>query len=155
MYRTFGFTFAKPQFAVLFVVVVIAFVWGYHRVIQNSIRKHPEATLQAVHDHCRFLLGKRLGKMPNDDLANEFQRCNDIQVRSVEAGGGVFDPIIVKITVEAQTVIPLDPPVLIFKTSDISPRSLNFLSGLSSLLSGRWAFNFFNTYSETTFHGSF
>ena len=155
MYRVFGFSFFKPQLAIVFVIGVLVFVFGYHKVIQNSIRKHPDATLRAVQDHCRFVMGKRLGKVPNDELSSTLQRCADIEVKSVEAAGGVFDPVIVRITVEIPSSLPLESTVLVFKSADINTGSFNFLSGLSHLISGRWAFNFFNTYSDTTFRGSF
>ena len=155
MARAFGFSFVTPGSAVLFVVLTVAFVLGYHRIIQTSVRNRPDATLQAVQEHCRYILGKRLGLKPNDEVSTELQRCKDIRVKSVEAAGGVFDPVIVKITVEAQPSPPFDNDVFIFKTADISTRGLNFLSSFSSLITGRWAFNFYNTYSDRMFHGSF
>lgn len=155
MARAFGFSFVKPRGAILFVVLTVVFVLGYHRIIQNSIRNRPGATLQAVQEHCRYILGKRLGQKSNDEVSTELQRCKDIRVKSVEAAGGVFDPVIVKITVEAQPSPPLENDVFIFKTADINARGFNFLSGFSSLITGGWAFNFFNTYSDRTFHGSF
>jgi hypothetical protein len=148
MYRAFGFSFTKLWGLVLFLVLLVAFVLVYHRLIESSIRNHPESTLHAVQNHCRYVLGKQLDKMPKDEFSAQFRLCNDIRIKSVEAAGGVFDPVIVKITIE-------DQRVFIFKSADIGPRSFNFLSSLSSLMSGHWAFNFYTTYSETTFHGSF
>jgi hypothetical protein len=155
MARAFGFSFVTPRRAALFVVLTVVFVLGYHRVIQISVRDRPATTLQAVQEHCRYILGKRFGLKPNDEVSAELQRCKDIRVKSVESAGGVFDPVIVKITVEAQPSPPFDSDVFIFKTADISPKGFNFLSSFSSLITGRWAFNFYNTYSDRMFHGSF
>jgi hypothetical protein len=155
MYRVFGFLFDKPKGAILFLLVPVVFALAYHRVLQNSIRKHSDVTKQLVQDHCRYMVGKRLGKTPSQEISNELQSCKDLRVKSVESSGGVFNPVIVRITVEAQPSSPLDSDVFIFKTVDINTGHFNFLSGLNRLISGHWEFNYFNTYSDTTFHGSF
>ena len=155
MYRVFGFLFSKPKSAVLFLLFTVVFVLGYHRVLQKAIRNHPQATTQAVQDHCRYVVGKRVGNTPPQELDDDLQRCKELRVRSVDVAGGVFDPVIVKITVEAMPSSPKNSHVLIFKTADISSGHFDFISGLHSLTSGQWKFNFFNTYSETTFQGSF
>ena len=154
MYRAFGFSFADIKGVVFFVVILVISVFAYHKAIQSSIRSHPEATRLAVQQHCRYMLGKQLGKIPQGELSDKLQKCDDVRVKSVSAAGGIFDPVIVKITLDGQSQSPLGKDVFIFKTADINTRKFNFLSGLNSLSSGHWEFNFYNTYSDTFFYGS-
>lgn len=155
MYRVFGSSFASLKGAILFVALLVVLVFAYHRVIQYSIRNHPDCTLRAAQDHCRYMLGKQLGKMPRAEFEAELQRCNEIRVRLIEASGGVLDPVIVRITLEAQPHFLQNMNVLIFKSADISPGSLNFLSGFQCMLSGNWKFNSNTSYSSVMFYGSF
>lgn len=155
MYRALGFSFTTRNGLILFIVLLVIFVFSYHSIIQQSIRNHPESTLLAVQEHCRYMLGKQIGKIPNDELAAALQRCNDIRLKSVEAAGGVFDPVIIKVTIEAQHQPPLDKTVFIFKSAAIHSGVFNLVSSLNCLISGHWNFNFYNTYSNTMFHGSF
>lgn len=155
MYRAFGFSFADVKGLVLFLVMLVVFVFAYHKVIQSSIRSHPESTRRAVQEHCRYMLGKQLGKIPQEDLSEKLRKCDDVRIKSVSAGGGVFDPVIVRITLDGQSQSPLGKDIYIFKTAAINTGKFNFLSGLNSLSSGHWEFNFYNTYSDTYFYGSF
>ena len=156
MLKALDFNFVSPKYLVLFVVMLVIFVLAYHQVIQNSIRNHPESTRRAVQEHCRYMLGKKITKMPEEEFVEKFHSCSDVRIKSVTASGGVFNPVIVKITVERQNGWPLESDVFIFKTADINTgKSLDFLSGFYRLLNGQWEFNHFNTYSNTTFNGSF
>ena len=155
MRRTFGFSFSTPLGLILFLVLLVAFVPAYRRIIQKSIRNHPATTRRAVEEHCRYMLGKQVGTMPPAELAAEFQRCSEFRIKSVEAAGGVFNPVMVRITLETQPRPPLGKEVFIFKSADINTGKFSLLSGLTSLITGRWAFNSYNTYSNTTFSGSF
>jgi hypothetical protein len=155
MHQDFNFSFIWPRRLMLSGVLMVVVVLGYHKIVQNSIRKHPETTRLAVQEHCRYLLGKQVGKMPRAELNADFQRCQDIRVTSVKAAGGLFDPVIVKITIESQPRILQDRTELIFKSAAINSGKFNFLSSLHCLLSGHWTFNYYTTYSRTTFYGSF
>ena len=155
MQQPSGFTPARLTAITVGLVLMVTFVLAYHQVIQRSIRSHPESALRTVREHCRFMLGKQLGKLPKEELDAKFRACDDIRVKSIEASGGVFDPVVIKVTVEAQAKPPLDQTVFIFKSADIGPKGLNFLTSLDRLSSGHWEFNSSTTYSNTTFHGSF
>ena len=155
MHPDFSFSFFRPRGALLSGVLLVAMVLGYHKLVQSSIRNHPETTRFAVQEHCRYLLGKQVGKMSRSEFNEEFQRCQNIRVKSVKTAGGLVNPVIVKITIESQPRILQDRTELIFKTAAINSGKFNFLSSLHSLLSGHWTFNYYTTYSRTTFYGSF
>ena len=151
MHKAFGLLFGSSKGLILVVALLVIVVFGYHKLIQSSIRNHPESTYRAVREHCHYVLGKQIHQIGQDDFSDKFQSCDDFHVKSVTVAGGVFDPVIVKIIVERQNNFPLDKEVFIFKTVVIN---LNFLSGLYGLISGNWEFNFYNVYSEFVFKGS-
>ncbi len=151
MYKAFGFSFGSLKWMILFIAVLVLAVLAYHKLIQSSIRNHPEAAHQAVREHCRYVLGKQVNQLSRDDFSEKFQACDDFRVKSIAAAGGVLDPVVVKITLDKQDHFPLSQDVLIFKTKVIN---FNFLSGLYGLLKGNWEFNFYNTYSDIIFNGS-
>jgi len=147
MYRAFGFSFNSVKGLILFVILLVFFVLAYHALIQASIRNDPESTRKVIREHCHYMLGKQLTQ---DDFADKFERCDDFSIKSVAAAGGIFDPVIVKITLDEQHPL-LGKDVFIFKTIVLN---FNFLSGLHGLASGTWEFNFYNTYSNFMFKGS-
>lgn len=151
MHRVFGFSFNSSKGLILFVILLAIFVFAYHKLIQSSIQNHPESTYRAVREHCHYVLGKQFDQMPQDVFSAKFQSCDDFRVKSVTAAGGIFDPVIVRITLESPHNLPLDTDIFVFKTIVMN---FNFLSGLHGLISGNWEFNFYNTYSDFLFKGS-
>ena len=151
MHRAFGVSFVGLKGLILFVVFLVFFALAYHSLIQRSIRHNPESTRQAVREHCRYMVGKQLDQLSQDDYTDKFQSCDDFRVKSVAAAGGLLDPVIVKITLDSQHPLPLGKDEFIFKTVVIN---FNFLSGVHGLTSGKWEFNFYNTYSDFLFKGS-
>jgi hypothetical protein len=150
-----GLSAARLKRAIPFAVLLVAFVLAYHQLIQRSIRSHPEVTLRTVQEHCRYMLGKRVGKTPPAELSDQLQRCASIRVKSVEVAGGVFDPVFVRVTIEPQSPPLLGTDVFIFRAEEVGWGDFTFLSGLCSLVNGRWAFDVHHTYGQTTFRGSF
>ncbi|TAK62726.1 hypothetical protein [Methylobacter sp.] len=151
MHRAFGLSFSDSKWLILFVILLVIFVFAYHKLIQSSIQNHPESTYRAVREHCHYVLGKQFDQMAQDVFSDKFQSCDDFRIKSVTAAGGVFDPVMVKIILESPYNLPLDKDIFIFKTVVIN---FNFLSGLHGLISGNWEFNFYNTYSDFIFKGS-
>lgn len=131
------------------------FVPGYHLALQQSIRNHPEATQRVLQEHCRYLLGQQLGKLSGLEVAERLRRCGDLRVKSVDAAGGVFDPVYVRIVMEPPPQPVVDPQVFIFKSASVYSRGWDFGASLSCLLRGKWEFNPFTTYSEFSFKTSF
>ncbi|MFZ3022471.1 hypothetical protein [Pseudomonas sp.] len=115
--------------------------FAYHKLLQSSIRSHPEAAQRAVREHCRYMIGKQINQLASDDYSEKFQACDSFTVKSVEAAGGLHDPVIVRITLDGESDFPLGEDVFIFKSVVIN---FHLLSGLSGLMSGRWEFNFYN-----------
>lgn len=155
MQQPSGFTPARLTAITVGLVLMVTFVLAYHQIVQRSIRNHPECALRVVREHCRFMLGKQLGSIPKEELEERFRRCDDIRVKTIEASGGVFDPVMIRVTVAEPPPPPVDKTEFIFKSADIGPKGLNFLTSLDRLSSGKWEFNSSTTYSKTTFHGSF
>jgi hypothetical protein len=152
MFKAFGFSFSSFKGFSLFIILLVIFAFGYHKLIQRSIQNHPDATYRAVREHCRYEIGKQLHQMPDDVFAEKFQSCDDFRIKSVEARGGVINPVFVKIALDTPHDMPMDSDVFIFKSSVVS---FKFLSGLYGLSSGKWDFNFYVTYSDFMFNSSF
>jgi hypothetical protein len=93
MYKALGFSFGGLKGLIGFLVLLVILVFAYHKLIQGSIRNHPESTHRAVREHCRYLLGKQIGQMEKDAYSDQFQACDDFRIKSMAAAGGVFDPV--------------------------------------------------------------
>jgi hypothetical protein len=136
-------------------LLLIASGFGYHRIIQRSVLRHPEVALQTVREHCRYVLGKQLGKMPKEELSARFRLCDEIRVKSVEAAGGVLDPVMIRVILEDQPKMPLDQKIFVFKLANSTSRNLSFLTSLGCLSGDSWKFNSATSYSDRTFRFSF
>lgn len=153
MYKVFGFSFSSGIGLVLFLIALAVFVPVYYGLIERSIEGDPQTSLRAIQAHCRFTLGQQLvaGEIDADSMA-EWQQCDDVQIAAVDAAGGLLNPVIVKITLDPEHHLPQGKQEFVFRSANAG---VPLLSGLSGIVTGRWAFNHFVTYSELTFRGSF
>jgi hypothetical protein len=151
MPQSFALSFANFKGVVLSLIVLLLVAFAYHKLLQSSIRSHPEAVQRAVREHCRYIVGKQINQLEAENYAEKFQACDSFTIKSVEAAGGLHDPVIVRITLAGESNFPLGEKVFIFKAAVIN---FHVLNGWSGLVSGRWEFNFYNNYSDFTFNGS-
>lgn len=131
--------------------LLLLFAFAYHKLIQNAVHSHPESVQRTVREHCRFLIGKQIKQLAPNDYMLKFQACDDFTIMSVETAGGLYDPVILRVTLNRNAAFPLEGDVFVFKSNAFS---FNFLHSLSGLMSDHWEFNFYNTYSDMVFYGS-
>lgn len=151
MEQSSSFSFSRVWGVALSAALLLMAAFAYHKLLQSSVEAHHEQIRQAVREHCRYMTGKQIHQLSQDDYSDKFQACDNFTVKSTKVAGGLYDPVIVKITLERSADFPLDEDVFIFKSAAMN---FHFLSGLSALMSGQWEFNFYNTYSVLTFNGS-
>lgn len=154
MYKVFGFTFSGIRAAIIFIMLIAACIFVMRTAVRTSVRKHPEACLGAVQNHCISVIGKKwkAGMMSNEEYNKKYGLCKAVDIRLIEAAGGIFDPVTVRITVNADMGWPLDMNVFVFKALDMNFYTLTALRGI---ISGHWEFNHHQSYSNFTFNGSF
>lgn len=148
MARVFGFQFRGVGTALLFVGAAALVMVSWHALIARSLRMHPQVARKTVVEHCRYRVGQTIRDVPSDLFVARLSGCERFQVVTLDAAGGLIRPVMLKVALEPEPEFPLAEKELVFR-SVYSNLSLG--DSLHGLATGKWAFNPYNVYSQTSF----
>ncbi len=135
-----------------FLALAVALLVGWRLVLGQSVRRDADSLRRAVRDHCRHELGLPSSWRGPGDFEAAFEGCEDFEVVSAGAAGGLHDPVMVRIALRRGPRFPLAFDTVALRHALVA---LPVVASFGGLASGRWEWNPGVAYSDFRFATSF
>lgn len=133
--------------AALALVLLVA----WRALLGQSVRRDTESLRRAVRDHCRHELGLPSAWRAASHFEAAFEGCDDFEVVSARAAGGLHDPVIVRIELRRGPRFPLEFDAVSLRHALLV---LPVVASFTGLASGRWEWNPGVAFSDFRFFAS-